>query len=286
MKDVLPSVRRILSGRGCLFAALAVATLAAGCTSLSPEDPFESYNRKMFSINNQLDRVLAKPVAKAYVKVTPAPVRGWVGNFFSNLGDPWIGVNNLLQGKPVDALSDFMRFMVNSTIGIGGLLDVATEAQLPKHDEDFGLTLGRWGVGAGPYLVLPFLGSSSLRDAAGLALDTYAGGGRLISHSPTRYTVTAVRFVNARARFLGSERTIDEGTLDKYRFMRDFYLQQRRYKVDDNDQLPEYEDFNLDEEGAQPETADVGQQAETAGTEHPPEATGAENQLETTGEDQ
>jgi phospholipid-binding lipoprotein MlaA len=237
------------------FAVLVAATLATGCASLSQDDPFESYNRKMDSFNNRLDRAVAKPLAKAYVKVTPAPVRGWVGNFFSNLGDPWIGVNNLLQGKPVDALSDFMRFMVNSTIGIGGLLDVATEAQIPKHDEDFGLTLGRWGVGSGPYLVLPLLGPSSLRDAVGLSLDTYAASGsQLVSHVPTRNTITAVHFVDKRARFLGGERTLEEGSLDKYRFMRDFYLQQRRYKVDDNDQLPEYEDFNLDEDAAQAET--------------------------------
>jgi phospholipid-binding lipoprotein MlaA len=274
MQDISFPVRR-----SPLLAAAAAATLAAGCASTSPDDPFESYNRAVFTFNDKVDRVALKPVAQAYVVVTPAPVRTWVGNFFSNLGDPWIGVNNLLQGKPADALSDVMRFLVNSTLGLCGLLDVATEAQIPKHDGDFGLTLGVWGVGSGPFLMLPFLGPSTVRDTAGLAVDMTVSSysyHELIPHEPTRYTVTAVRFVDKRARFLGGERTLEEGTLDKYRYLRDFYLQQRRYKTHDGNQLPEYEDFNLDEGDAQPETASTAQPPATTGTEHPAETTGAE----------
>lgn len=230
----------------------AAALFAAGCASAPPEDPFESYNRAMFSFNEKLDKVVAKPLAKAYVKVTPAPMRTWVGNFFGNLGDPWIGVNNLLQGKPADALSDWMRFLVNSTLGIGGLLDIATEARMPKHDEDFGQTLGVWGFHGGPYVMLPFLGPRTLRDTLALPMDvTFDDSWRFIPDIATRNTLTTIQLANERARALGLERTLDEATLDKYRYSRDFYLQQRRFKVYDGNPPLEYENFDLDENDGQ-----------------------------------
>ncbi|MDR1424145.1 MAG: VacJ family lipoprotein [Azoarcus sp.] len=231
-----------------LTAAAAVAMLTAACANAPPEDPFESYNRSMFSINEKLDAAITKPVAKAYVAVTPEPVRTWVGNFFGNLNDPWIGVNNLLQGKPADALSDMMRFLVNSTMGIGGLLDIATEAQIPKHDEDFGQTLGVWGVRSGPYVMLPLLGPSTLRDSLALPVNaTLNNSWHLVSDPVLRNSLTALQAINGRARLLGLERTLDEATLDKYRYSRDFYLQQRQFKVHDGNPPLEYENFDLDD---------------------------------------
>ncbi|MDD2872564.1 MAG: VacJ family lipoprotein, partial [Azoarcus sp.] len=146
----------------------AAVLLGTGCatTASNPQDPLEGYNRAMFSFNEGLDKAVIKPAAQVYEAVLPSPVRTGVGNVFGNLGDPWIGINNLLQGKVADALSDMMRFVFNSTFGIAGLFDIASEMGFAKHDEDFGQTLGRWGVGDGAYIVLPFFGSRTLRDAA------------------------------------------------------------------------------------------------------------------------
>ncbi|MDR2925351.1 MAG: VacJ family lipoprotein [Azoarcus sp.] len=240
-----------------IFSASAVLLLVAGCAGAPAEDPLEPYNRAMFSFNEKLDNAALKPVAKGYKAVTPAPVRTWVSNFFGNLQDPWIGVNNLLQGKPADALNDLMRFVFNSTLGIGGLLDIASEAQMPKHDEDFGQTLGVWGVKDGPFVVLPLFGPRMLRDAAAIPAD-WAGNSpwsqpyeNPIVHDDTvRYGLSGLNAINGRANMLGLERTLDEGTLDKYRFARDFYIQQRRFNVHDgNPPLEEYEDFDSDEGG-------------------------------------
>jgi phospholipid-binding lipoprotein MlaA len=224
---------------------MAAATLlVAGCATTSPEDPFEGYNRAMFKVNEKVDKAVLKPVARGYAKVMPKPVRNGVSNAFANVGDPWVGLNNLLQGKPADSLSDVMRFLVNSTFGLAGVLDVATEAGLPKHDEDFGQTLGVWGVGDGPYLVLPFFGPRTLRDAVVLPLDaTLDDAWVLTTHIPSRNTLSAVQIINERAAALGMERTLEEGTLDKYRFVRDFYLQQRRYKVHDGNLQALDDDF-------------------------------------------
>lgn len=231
-------------------AALALAgALAGGCatTGNHPEDPLEGYNRAMFAFNEQVDRALLKPAAQAYETVVPSPLRTGVGNVFGNLGDPWIGINNLLQGKVADALSDMMRFVVNTTLGFVGILDIATEAGLPKHDEDFGQTLGAWGVASGPYFVLPVLGPRTLRDTATLAVDMMADPVAGLGHIPTRNALTGLRLVHVRATLLGTEKTLDEGTLDKYAYMRDFYLEQRRYKVFDGNPPRIYEDFNGDE---------------------------------------
>jgi phospholipid-binding lipoprotein MlaA len=228
--------------------------LLAGCASAPAEDPLEPFNRSMFSFNEKLDNAAIKPVAKGYVAVTPAPVRTWVSNFFGNLQDPWIGFNNLLQGKPAAAINDIMRFVFNTTLGIGGLLDIATEAGMPKHDEDFGQTLGVWGVKEGPFVVLPLFGPHTLRDAGALPVDMAAGspwslpyGNPIVHDSKVRYGLSGMKLIDARARLLGVERTLDEGTLDKYRYMRDFYLQQRRFKVTDGNVALEYEDFDSDE---------------------------------------
>jgi len=221
------------------------AILVGGCASTprNPDDPLEGYNRAMFAFNENLDKVLVKPVAQAYDAVTPKPVQTGVGNFFSNLADPWIGLNNLLQGKPAEALSDWMRFMVNTVFGIFGLLDIASEAKLPKHDEDFGQTLAVWGVGDGAYFVLPFFGPRTVRDAAALPLDLAADEGWRPTHVPTRNTLRALDIAHTRASLLGADRTLEESTFDKYAYVRDFYLQQRRYKIHDGNPPVEYEDF-------------------------------------------
>ncbi|MDR2690014.1 MAG: VacJ family lipoprotein [Azoarcus sp.] len=230
----------------CSLAALALMSLCAGCAS-TPDDPFEGYNRAMFKVNEHIDRAVVKPVAQAYTKVTPQPVRVWVSNIFGNFSDPWISANNLLQGKPADALSDLMRFLVNSTLGIGGMLDIASEAGLPKHDEDLGQTLAVWGVGDGPYIVLPFFGSRTLRDAVVLPLDVTADDSWVITaHTATRNSLAILQLVNERARLLGLDRTLEEATLDKYRYTRDFYLQQRRYKVYDGNPPLRYDDYDAE----------------------------------------
>ncbi|GHT80539.1 hypothetical protein AGMMS49960_17810 [Betaproteobacteria bacterium] len=227
----------------CLIVA-AAAMLVAGCATTSPEDPFEGYNRAMFKVNEKIDDAVLKPLAQGYAKVTPRPVRNSVSNAFANVAEPWVGLNNLLQGKPADSISDVMRFLVNSTFGIAGLFDVATEAGLPKHDEDFGQTLAVWGVGDGPYVVLPFFGARTLRDAVVLPLDaTLDDAWRLTPRIATRNALSVVQITNERAAALGLERTLEEGTLDKYRFVRDFYLQQRRYKVHDGNPPALEDDF-------------------------------------------
>lgn len=225
---------------------LAVTGALGGCAShpANPDDPLEGYNRAMFSFNERLDRAVMRPVAQAYDAVTPLPVRTGVGNFFGNLGDVWVGGNNLLQGKLGDGFGDLARFVVNTTIGILGVFDVATEVGLVKHDEDFGQTLGRWGVGEGAYVVVPFFGPRTVRDAVALPLDLYADDLWAVRDVPLHNSLTALRFVHARANLLGAEKTLEEGTLDKYAYARDFYLQQRRYKVFDGN--PPVENFDLE----------------------------------------
>jgi phospholipid-binding lipoprotein MlaA len=241
--------------RLCLVCAAAL--LAGGCASVptsDPDDPLEKINRPMFKFNERLDKWTTRPLAKVWVWVAPKPVRAWAANFFGNLADPWIGVNNLLQGKPADALNDWMRFVFNSTLGLGGLLDIASEAGMPKHDEDFGQTLAVWGVPDGIFVVLPVLGPRTLRDAAAAPVDLVADSyvaRELIYHDNIRERNAFIggRAVSARSQYLGIERTLNEGTLDKYRFARDFYRQQRRAKIYDGNPLHEYEDFDAPDDG-------------------------------------
>jgi phospholipid-binding lipoprotein MlaA len=183
-------------------------------------------NRQIFKFNDALDRTIAQPVARGYQKVTPQPVRQAISNFFSNLGDLGNAVNNILQLKITDATEDIVRFAMNSTFGIGGLIDFATPAGLPKHHEDFGLTLGRWGVPAGPYLVLPLFGPSSVRDSTSYVVD--------FRFSVIHYLKPAVRnpmyiaqFISARSDLLGASDLLQAAALDKYSFVRDAYTQQR-----------------------------------------------------------
>ena len=196
-------------------------------------DPFESMNRVTARFNARLDSALVKPVAQAYKYVTPPPLRMMVGNFFGNLSDLWTGTNNLLQGKPKNAASDFTRFTLNTVWGLLGLVDIATDLGLQKHNEDFGQTLGVWGVSPGPYLVLPVLGPSSVRDTVGLIPDSLASPLRSIKHQNTYYSFLGVRVVDTRAGFLSAERIMDSASLDDYAFFRNGFFQRRFSQVYD-----------------------------------------------------
>ena len=208
---------------------------AAGCatTGSDPRDPMEGFNRAMDSFNDGFDTAIGKPLATAYRDILPDPVRTGVRNFFANIADLWIGGNNLLQGKPTDAITDWARFAFNSTIGVFGLIDIASAIGIDKHDEDFGQTLGRWGLDDGAYLVWPILGSSSMRDTAGLVPDFYFDP--VLHHKPkgVRYFFIGTRGVSKRADLLDASRILEEAALDKYVFQRDAYLQRRRSQVHD-----------------------------------------------------
>ena len=222
--------------------ALAAAGLMAGCaTSGNPKDPIEGFNRAMFAFNEGLDTAIIKPVATGYDAVLPSPVKTGVTNFFGNIEDVFIGVNNLLQGKIPAAASDFGRFLINSTVGILGLIDWASDAGLEKHDEDFGQTFGRWGVGNGAYVVIPIFGSRTARDTVGLVLDSAVDP--VGDHKPrgTRNAALVLRLVNKRANLLPADKVVEEAALDKYSYMRDAYLQRRRNLIHDGNPPREVE---------------------------------------------
>jgi phospholipid-binding lipoprotein MlaA len=215
--------------------------LVAGCATtqqterVAKIDPFESINRAVFTFNENADEYVIKPAAEAYQFVLPEFVRTGVTNFFSNIGDIFVAVNNLLQGKPGNAANDIGRFLVNSTIGILGLFDVATDAGLEKNKEDFGQTLGVWGVPSGPYVVLPLFGPSSVRDTAGLAVDLktdFILNSNQLNHDQ-KVGSTVLRVVNQRANLLNASQLLEDAAFDKYSFLRDSYLQRRHNQVHD-----------------------------------------------------
>ena len=217
------------------LAALSLAFLF-GCAAnpdRDPRDPWEGMNRGVYKFNETFDEYLAKPVARTYVKVLHEEIRVRIANFFSNLADPLIGVNNFLQGKFTDGVNDWARFAFNSTFGLLGIHDVASEWGIEKHNEDFGQTFGRWGAGPGPYLVLPLLGSSTVRDGAGTGLDMYLDPMGEIRPINLRNSLIVVRATNLRADLLEASRILEEAALDKYVFQRDAYLQRRRSLIYD-----------------------------------------------------
>ena len=233
-----------------LFASLALS----GCASPShnQKDPFESFNRGIYRFNDTLDKAVLKPAAKGYNAVVPPPGRMMLSNFFSNLNDVVVAVNDLLQFKMVQAASDTGRIVVNTTIGFLGLADVASQVGLERHNEDFGQTLGRWGIGSGPYLMLPLLGPSSIRDGAGLYADSRASVMRKVKYVDTRNQATAVNLLGRRAALLDQEHILDEAAVDRYAFIRDAYLQRRQSLVyDGNPPRQKYDDED-DEEDSKP----------------------------------
>ena len=218
--------------------ALLCLLLVSGCATVEgerdPRDPWEGFNRGVYRFNETFDEYIAQPVARGYVAVLHQEIRTRVSNFFSNIQDLLIGANNFLQGKFEDGVNDWARFAFNSTIGLFGIHDVASDFPgLEKHNEDFGQTLGRWGAGPGPYLILPFLGSSTVRDAAGTAVDWAVQPVGEVRPIELRNTLYGLYFVDTRAQLLEASRILEEAALDKYVFQRDAYLQRRRSLIYD-----------------------------------------------------
>jgi len=209
------------------------AALLAGCATVERPDPLEKVNRQVFAFNETADQYAIAPVARVYRDIMPRLARIGIDNFFNNLKDGWSSINLLLQGRPGDSANDLMRFTTNTVLGIGGVLDWATEFGLEPHYEDFGQTLGVWGLPSGAYLVLPILGPSSLRDAAALPLDLQASPDQVSQSVALRNSLTGLRIVNTRARLLGATNLLDDIAFDKYSFVRDAYLQRRRSQVFD-----------------------------------------------------
>jgi phospholipid-binding lipoprotein MlaA len=221
------------------LAPLAIAALLvlSGCAATqgppTKADPFESFNRASFAFNDAVDGAVLKPVAKGYAAVTPGFVRTGISNAFGNVSDVKSAVNNLLQGNPGKAVSDTGRVLANTFLGIFGLWDVATPMGLQKHDEDFGQTLGKWGVSSGPYLVLPLLGPSTIRDSVGRVPDSYMSYQQHVDHTRTANSLFVTDLINTRANLLPAEETLNTAALDKYTFLRDAYLQRRLRQVHD-----------------------------------------------------
>jgi len=218
------------------MSAAAVFAVIAGCASgprANPADPFEPFNRGVTSFNDKVDEAVLVPVATAYQRVLPSMVRTGVSNFFGNLGDVWSFANSVAQLKLQNSAETFMRVNVNTFFGLGGLLDIATEAGIDRHEEDFGQTLGRWGVGAGPYVVLPLLGPSTLRDTAALPVDRAGSVIGNMNDVAWRNSLSVLEVVDTRAKYLRAGRLLDDAALDKYTFTRDAFLQHRRNDVYD-----------------------------------------------------
>lgn len=242
------------------------AGVLAGCATTERPDPLENMNRRVFEFNDRVDKYVLVPPARLYRGVVPQPVRVGVDNFFNNLKDAWSSVNLVLQGRIGDASSDAMRFSVNSVLGLGGLLDWGSELGLEPHREDFGQTLGRWGFEPGAYLVLPVLGSSTVRDVIGLPIDLKASPDQIARAVSARNTLSAVRIVNTRAGLLSATDLLDDIALDRYTFVRDAYLQRRRSLVHDGE--PPDEERG-DDVGASPQPPAVAAGTPAAA---PPEA--------------
>ena len=228
--------------------ALATSLLLVGCASAptaNPKDPWESMNRSVASFNDKLDDNVLKPVATGYRNVVPDLIQTGVRNVFNNFADMWSTVNNLLQLKPLNTAESLGRVIVNTVFGIYGIFDVATYIKLERHPEDFGQTLGYWGVPSGPYLVLPLLGPSTLRDGASLPVDFAVSPTQYIDDIPTRNQVFALRLVSKRAELLKSGNMLEQASIDKYSFTRDAYLQYRRSQIYDGNP-PDEEDTTED----------------------------------------
>lgn len=223
-----------MGSSNAVIAVVMAGAVMTGCASTggqsNPADPWEGYNRAVFSFNDTLDRYALKPVAQGYKYVTPEPVRDGVGNFFSNLGELGNLFNSVLQWKLTDAGVAGSRFLLNTTLGLGGILDPAGRMGLSQQPEDFGQTLATWGVGQGPYIVWPFLGPSTIRDSAGFPVNWYLDPVTYIEEDKVRYSLRAVDVVNGRAGLLEQEKLMQG---DRYSFIRDAYLQRRQFLIND-----------------------------------------------------
>lgn len=250
-------LRRVLRAA----AAAAALALAGGCATLppnvgqDPRDPWEAVNRNVFVFNQAFDADIMKPLAEHYA-LLPEFLKDCLSNMFSNLRGPSNVVNNTLQGKPAEAASDLGRFVVNTTIGLVGCFDVATPMGMPKSEEDFGQTLGVWGVESGPFMTLPFLGPSTVRDAVGiLAVEPFLDLNFYIDNATVEYSILALRAINLRAELLPTEKLIDQAALDRYAFIRDAYLQRRRYLIYDGNPPREPDPDDDDDDDPPPPAA-------------------------------
>jgi phospholipid-binding lipoprotein MlaA len=240
-----------------LIAALAAALLLGGCATLppgskpDPRDRFERANRSVYAFNKALDHAVLRPVARTYVKVTPPPVRRCISNFLGNIDYPITIINDALQGKAHDSLSDVVRFGINTVVGVGGLFDPATHWGFEKHDEDFGQTLGKWGVHAGPYLMLPILGPSTVRDAPAKVIDHFSTPRTYLLNTNADLGFSAAAAVDKRASLLDTDELIDKA-FDPYAFLRNAWLQRREYQVRDG-AAPPAEEIKDDSDPSTPD---------------------------------
>jgi phospholipid-binding lipoprotein MlaA len=244
-------LEKALPHRFAMYFGLAVVVVAlSGCATVDPayrdpRDPLEGLNRAVYRFNEGFDRAILKPVARGYEAVVPAPVNRGVTNFFSNLDDVSSAINNLLQLKLNRAVSDLGRVVVNTTAGLLGVMDVASNINLPKYGEDFGQTLGAWGLPIGPYVVLPLLGPSSGRGVVGLVGDWYTYPLTYVDSDVVLFSLLGLEAIDRRAGLLGASRVLEQAALDPYSFVRDAYLQKRRSDVYDGNPPPEA-DFDQD----------------------------------------
>ena len=249
-----PGARRSgAAGAAVLLSAVALQ----GCSTLGAKtpgdriDPWEKWNRKVFAFNERLDEKVLEPLATGYSNVVPRPVRNGIDNLYGNVSDAWSAVNNFLQGKFTNGFQDVIRFGTNTVFGLLGVLDVATEFGVDHQYEDFGQTLGTWGVGPGAYVVLPLFGPSSVRETVALPLDRSVSPALAVQDGTTKLELMGLQIINTRANLLGASRVLDDIALDKYTFLRDAYLQRRRSLVYDGDAPPsKLDDADQDDEPA------------------------------------
>jgi phospholipid-binding lipoprotein MlaA len=245
---------------------LLAGLLLTGCATLpsgkpDARDPWERFNRASFKFNDGIDRAVGRPVAKAYVKVTPRPIRTGISNVFSNLNNVTTVFNDVLQGKIRQAGRDSTRFLLNSTLGLAGLFDPATSAGLENNDEDFGQTLGKWGVKAGPYVMLPFLGPSTVRDTFSRSVDQFTDPTNYLEDDSTRYIIRGVEIIDLRAGLLDLDEQLNR-SYDRYAFVRNAWLQRREFKVKDGN--VEDDSAALEEESIEEDPASDAAPAEPA----------------------
>ena len=242
MRKLLAFVVTCAALGGC-----AVVPTGGPQTAGQKADPFESVNRKVFGFNDTVDKAVLEPIARGYRRVVPQFVRTGIGNVLGNINDAWSTVNHLLQGKGVDGAHMGMRVITNSVFGFAGLLDPASEMGLTRHSEDFGQTLGRWGVGPGPYVVLPLLGPSTVRDASAFVLDRQAAPAAIPKHGTDQIMIAGVELVHTRAGLLATGDLVNQVALDRYSFVRDGYLARRLDQVyDGSPPLEKFDDEPAD----------------------------------------